>query len=81
VALGLSLAACGKKEEAAPPAAAAASSQQAAAEAAAANVAAKQAAALAALSADDLRTRGRQLENFVIADIIQPRRRRHQPGV
>ena len=60
LALGLSLAACGKKEEAAAPAAAAASSQQAAAEAAAANQAAQQAAALAALSADELRTRGRQ---------------------
>jgi protein TonB len=61
LALGLSLAACGKKEEAAQaPAAAAASTQQAAAEAAAASAAAQQAAALAALSADDLRTRGRQ---------------------
>jgi protein TonB len=60
LALGLSLAACGKKEEAAAPAAAAASSQQAAAEAAAANQAAQQAAALAALSGDELRTRGRQ---------------------
>ena len=60
LALGLSLAACGKKEEAAAPAAAAATAQQAAAEAAAANQAAQQAAALAALSADELRTRGRQ---------------------
>jgi protein TonB len=61
LALGLSLAACGKKEEAAQaPAAAAATTQQAAAEAAAASAAAQQAAALAALSADDLRTRGRQ---------------------
>ena len=60
LALGLSLAACGKKEEAAAPAAAAASSQQAAAEAAAATAAAQQAAALAQLSADELRTRGRQ---------------------
>jgi protein TonB len=59
LALGLSLAACGKKEEAAAPAAAA-TAQQAAAEAAAANQAAQQAAALAALSADELRTRGRQ---------------------
>jgi protein TonB len=61
LALGLSLAACGKKEEAAQaPAAAAATTQQAAAEAAAASAAAQQAAALAALSADELKTRGRQ---------------------
>src|SRR6478735_12464921 len=60
LALGLSLAACGKKEEAAAPAVAAATAQQAAAEAAAANAAAQQAAALAALSADELRNRGRQ---------------------
>jgi protein TonB len=60
LALGLSLAACGKKEEAAAPAAAAASTQQAAAEAAAASAAKQQAAALAALSADELRNRGRQ---------------------
>ena len=60
LALGLSLAACGKKEEAAAPAAAAATEQQAAAEAAAATAAAQQAAALAQLSADELRTRGRQ---------------------
>jgi len=61
LALGLSLAACGKKEESAQaPAAAAASTQQAAAEAAAATQAAQAAAALAALSADELRTRGRQ---------------------
>jgi periplasmic protein TonB len=61
LALGLSLAACGKKEEAAAPAATAAATQhQAAAEAAAANAAAQQQAALAQLSADELRTRGRQ---------------------
>ena len=59
IALGLSLAACGKKEEAAQ-APSAVAEQQAAAEAAAASAAAKQAAALAALSADELRTRGRQ---------------------
>jgi protein TonB len=59
LALGLSLAACGKKEEAAAPAASA-PPQQAAAEAAAASAAKQQAAALAALSADELRTRGRQ---------------------
>jgi protein TonB len=60
LALGLSLAACGKKEEAAAPAAASAvAKQQQAAEAAAAQQAAQQAAALAALSADELRTRGR----------------------
>ena len=63
LALGLSLAACGKKEEAAAPAAAAATEAvkevQQAAEAAAAAQAAQQAAALAALSADELRTRGR----------------------
>ena len=59
LALGLSLAACGKKEEAAAPAAPT-STQQAAAEAAAASAAKQQAAALAALSADELRTRGRQ---------------------
>jgi protein TonB len=60
LALGLSLAACGKKEEAAAPAAPAATQQQAAAESAAAAAAKQQAAALAALTADDLRTRGRQ---------------------
>jgi protein TonB len=60
LALGLSLAACGKKEEAAAPAAPAATAQQAAAENAAAAAAKQQQAALAALSADELRTRGRQ---------------------
>jgi protein TonB len=60
LALGLSLAACGKKEAAPSPAAAnAAAQQQQAAEAAAAQQAAQQAAALAALSADELRNRGR----------------------
>ena len=59
IALGLGLAACGKKEEAAPAANTAAVQQQQAAEAAAAQQAAQQAAALAALSADELRTRGR----------------------
>ena len=65
LALGLALAACSDKKAAdapaaKPAAAAAAAAQQATAEAAAANAAAQQAAALAALSVDDLRTRGRQ---------------------
>jgi protein TonB len=59
LALGLSLAACGKKEAPAPAATSAVAQQQQAAEAAAAQQAAQQAAALAALSADELRTRGR----------------------
>ena len=59
LALGLSLAACGKKEEAAAPAPPAVAQQQAAAEAAQASAAVQQAAALAALSADELRTKGR----------------------
>jgi protein TonB len=61
LALGLSLAACSDKkaDQATPPAAAAAQQQQQAAEAVAAQQAAQQAAALAALSADELRTRGR----------------------
>jgi protein TonB len=60
LALGLSLAACGKKEAAPSPAAATAAAQkQQAAEAVAAQQAAQQAAALAALSGDELRDRGR----------------------
>lgn len=59
LALGLGLAACSDKPAPAAPATAPAAAAAAAAEAAAASAAQQQAAALAALSADELRTRGR----------------------
>jgi protein TonB len=60
LALGFGLAACSQKPAPTAPAAPAAASANAAAEAAANQAAQQQAAALAALSADELRTRGRQ---------------------